>query len=125
MLNSVQLQGRLASDPELRQTTTGVAVATFRIGIQRDYDRNKADWVNVIAWRQTAEFVKNYFRKGDSILIQGVLQSRTYEDKNKVKRYALEVVAQTVNFCGSKRAEESPTEYEDLTPPPDDSDLPF
>ncbi len=135
MLNKVILQGRLIADPELRHTPNGVAVATFRIAVDRDFkDKNtgerQADFINVVAWRATGEFVSKFFSKGRMAIVSGALQSRNYEDKEGNKRYTLEVVADNVYFGDSKKeqaAEKEPeyrepqfTEYQD-----DDGDLPF
>ena len=98
--------GRLTADPELRQTPNGVAVTTFTVAIDRGFVRQgeerKADFINVVAWRQTAEFVSRYFTKGSMIAVQGSIQTRTYDDKNGLKRYVVEIVADNVSFCGSK-----------------------
>ena len=107
MLNKTFLQGRLVADPELRHTTTGVAVATFRLAVDRDFkDKNtgerQADFISVVAWRQTGEFVSRYFSKGRMAVVEGKLQSRTY-DKDGVRQYITEVVADNVYFGDSKR----------------------
>ena len=106
MLNCVVLMGRLVADPELRTTTSGISVSSFRVAVDRRFQRNgeekQADFINCVAWRQTADFVSQYFRKGSMIAVQGSLQSRSYEDKNGMKRTAYEVVADNVSFCGSK-----------------------
>lgn len=107
MLNKTFLQGRLVADPELRHTTSGVAVATFRLAVDRDFkDKNtgerQADFISVVAWRQTAEFVSRYFSKGRLAIVEGKLQSRTY-DKDGVRQYITEVVADNVYFGDSKR----------------------
>ncbi len=102
MLNRVVLQGRLAADPELRQTPNGVSVASFRIGVSRNYNREQTDWINIVAWRQTAEFVKKYFFKGNLILLEGSIQTRTYQDRDGNNRSAVEVVADQVYFAESK-----------------------
>ena len=134
MLNKVFMLGRLVADPELSHTPNGVAVASFRIAVDRDFKdksgERQADFVNVIAWRATAEFVSKFFSKGRMAIVEGKLQSRNYEDKDGNKRYALEVIADNVYFGDSKRdqaAEKEPefqppqfTEYQD-----DDGDLPF
>ena len=134
MLNKVFMQGRLVADPELRHTPNGVAVASFRIAVDRDFKdksgERQADFVNVIAWRATGEFVSKFFSKGRMAIVEGKLQSRNYEDKDGNKRYALEVVADNVYFGDSKRDQEPEkepeyqppqfTEYQD-----DDGDLPF
>ena len=82
MLNYIVIQGRLSKDPELRYTRNQTAVATFSVAVQRDYDREKADFIDVIAWRQTAEFVEKHFRKGQMIIVSGSLQMREWEDKH-------------------------------------------
>ena len=106
MLNVVVVQGRLAADPKLRQTTTGKNVASFRIGCDRGRKdangQSQADWFDVVAWDRTAEFVCRYFQKGSMILVDGRLQSRQYQDKNGNNRTAIEIVASNVNFAGPK-----------------------
>ncbi len=106
MLNSVVLNGRLVADPELRTTTSGISVISFTIAVGRDFvkagEERQADFIDIVAWRQTAEFVSRYFFKGSLILVQGTLQTRSYEDKNGNKRKAVEVVADKINFCGPK-----------------------
>ena len=108
MLNVVAIMGRLARDPELRQTTTGKNVASFRIACDRGRrdanGQSQADWLDVVAWDRTAEFVCKYFQKGSLIAIDGRLQSRSYQDKNGQNRTAVEIVAQNVSFCGSKES---------------------
>lgn len=108
MLNKVFLQGRLVADPELRHTQNGVAVATFRLAVDRDFkDRQtgerKADFINVVAWRQTGEFVSRYFTKGRMAIVEGKLQTRDYTDREGNRRYATEVVADSVYFGDSRR----------------------
>ena len=134
MLNKVFMQGRLVADPELRHTPNGVAVASFRIAVDRDFKdksgERQADFVNIVAWRATAEFVSKFFSKGRMAIVEGKLQSRTYEDKDGNKRYALEVVADNVYFGDSKKDQE-PEKEPEFQPPQfteyqdDDGDLPF
>ncbi|MFR3225548.1 MAG: single-stranded DNA-binding protein [Blautia massiliensis (ex Durand et al. 2017)] len=106
MLNVVAIMGRLARDPELRQTTTGKNVASFRIACDRGRrdanGQNQADWFDVVAWDRTAEFVCKYFQKGSLIVVDGRLQSRSYQDKTGNNRTAIEIVANNVNFAGPK-----------------------
>ena len=106
MLNCAVLMGRLVADPELRTTTNGTSVTSFRIAVDRNFVRQgaerQADFIDIVAWRQTAEFVTRYFHKGSMIAVQGSIQTRNYEDKNGNKRTAVEVVADNVSFCGSK-----------------------
>ena len=107
MLNQIVLMGRLTRDPELRYTQSQTPVASFRIAVDRDFGgrdgaERQTDFIDVVAWRQTAEFVSRYFRKGSMIAVQGSIQTRNYEDRNGNKRYAFEIVADNVSFCGSK-----------------------
>ena len=106
MLNCVTLMGRLVADPELRTTTTGRAVCTFRIAVDRSFvkagEQRQADFITIVAWESTANFVTRYFTKGSMIAIQGSIQTRQYEDQSGNKRTAFEVVAREVSFCGSK-----------------------
>ncbi len=104
MLNRVVLMGRLAADPELRQTPNGASVVTFRIAVTRTFNRDMTDWIDVVAWRQQAEFVSKYFSKGSMIVIEGSIQTRSYEDRQGNKRTAVEVVADQVHFAESKSA---------------------
>ena len=131
MLNRIILMGRLAADPELRTTNSGVSVVSFRIGVARDYDREQTDWIHIVAWRQTAEFVSKYFSRGSMIVLEGTLQSRQYQDRDGNNRTAYEVQADRVWFAESKgaKAAEKPDvepdleEYEDLDS--NGEDLPF
>ena len=106
MLNCVTLMGRLVADPELRTTTTGKSVATFRIAVDRSFvrqgEQRQADFITIVAWENTANFVCRYFQKGSMIAIQGRIQTRSYEDNTGAKRTAFEVLASEVSFCGSK-----------------------
>ncbi len=106
MINTVVLMGRLTFDPELRTTPSGVSVVRFQIAVDRNYQKageeRKADFVDVTAWRQTADFVSRYFHKGSMIAIEGSLQTDNYTDKDGNKRKSIQVVANNVSFCGSK-----------------------
>ena len=112
MLNVVAIMGRLAADPQLRQTTTGKNVASFRIACDRGRrdanGQSQADWLDVVAWDRTAEFVCKYFQKGSLIAVDGRLQSRQYQDKNGNNRTAIEIVANNVNFAAPKSANAAP-----------------
>lgn len=104
-LNNVTLMGRLTGDVELRTTTSGKSVATFRIAVDRSYSKDgkkEADFITIVAWGNTADFVAKYFSKGSMIALRGEIQTRNYEDKNGNKRTATEIVAREVSFCGSK-----------------------
>ena len=145
MLNKVFIMGRLARDPELRRTQTGVAVASFTLAVDRDY-KDKAsgergvDWIECTAWRQTADFVCKYFTKGRMAVVEGRLQISDWTDKDGVKRRRAEVVADQVYFGDSKPAGQGNTPAQTYTPPPgygappaqeftqlddDDGELPF
>ena len=108
MLNHIVIMGRLARDPELRHTQSGVAVASFRLAVDRDFkDKNTGeratDWIDVVAWRQTGEFVSRYFTKGRMAVVEGRLQIRDWTDRDGGKRRSAEVVADNVYFGDSKR----------------------
>lgn len=108
MLNIVAVMGRLARDPEMRQTTTGKSVASFTIACDRGRKdangQSVCDWLNIVAWDKTAEFVCKYFQKGSMIAVDGRLQTRSYQDKSGQNRTAVEIVAQNVNFGSSKES---------------------
>ena len=107
MLNRVILMGRLVADPELKTTNTGVSVTSFRIAVDRAYvkqgEERQADFIDVVAWRSTAEFVCRNFSKGSLIAIDGQLQSRQYQTKDGQNRTAIEAVAENVSFTGERR----------------------
>lgn len=106
MLNTAVIMGRLVADPELRTTTTGLPVTSFVVAVDRSFvkagEERQADFIDVVAWRTTAEFVTKYFHKGSMIAVQGSIQTRLYDDKNGNKRKAFEIVADNISFCGSK-----------------------
>ncbi|MBQ7353765.1 MAG: single-stranded DNA-binding protein [Clostridia bacterium] len=101
-LNKAILGGRLTADPELKQTPQGVPVTSFSIAVNRKGKDAQADFINCVAWRQTAEFICRYFKKGSSICISGSIQTRTWNDQQNNKRYATEVVAEEAFFVDSK-----------------------
>ena len=139
-LNKVILIGNLTADPELKQTQSGISVVSFTIAINRRYQsknategQQTADFINIVAWRQSAEFVSRFFKKGKPILVCGSIQSRSYTDNQGNKRYVTEVVADEVGFVESKSESQSDASqyvpdaysqprFEDVT---DDGDLPF
>ena len=110
MLNVAVLMGRLTADPELRHTPNGIAVTTFTIAVDRGYAKagteRQADFIDIVAWRGTAEFVCKYFRKGQMIAEEGSIQTRSYTDREGVKRKAFEIQANNVSFTESKRSSE-------------------
>jgi len=106
MFNLVVLTGRLTADPELKNTPNGVPVTSFSIAVNRNYragEEQQTDFINIVAWRQRAEFITKYFTKGSMIGIEGSIQTRRYQDKNGNNRTAFEVVANNVQFVESKR----------------------
>lgn len=109
MLNIVAIMGRLVADPELRTTTQGTNVCTFRIACERSYskpgEQRRADFVDIVAWGKTAEFICKFFQNGSMIAVDGSLQTRNYQDKQGNKRTAVEVVANNISFAGAKAAD--------------------
>ncbi len=122
MLNRIQIMGRLTRDPELRYTGSGVPVASFRIAVDRDFgtDEKETDFIDIVAWRKTGEFVSRYFTKGSMAVVSGRLQMRNWTDRDGNKRTSAEVVADSVYFGDSRKSRgESqhtdgiPVDYED------------
>ena len=106
MFNLVVLTGRLTADPELKTTSNGISVTTFSIAVDRRYrsgEERQTDFITIVAWRSSAEFITKYFKKGSLIGIEGSIQTRKYQDKNGNSRTAFEVVASNVQFVESKR----------------------
>lgn len=108
-LNKVVLAGRMTADPELKQTPSGVSVLSFTIAVNRSYSsknseqgERQADFITVVAWRQTAEFISKYFRKGSAICVTGSIQTRTWQDQQGNRRYATEVLADEASFVESR-----------------------
>lgn len=127
MLNVVFLRGRLTRDPELRTTQAGLAVTNFGLAVQRDYSE-VTDFLEIVAWRKTAEFIAKYFRKGQQILIRGMLQTREYTDNDGKNRKAYEVIAEHAEFVDKKPAnevEEKKEVTQDDFAVSDDEELPF
>ena len=143
MINTVALMGRLVYEPELKTTQSGISVLSFVVACDRSYQsqgqERQADFIDCVAWRQTAEFISRYFHKGSMIAIEGSIQTRNFTDKNGNNRKAVEVVCDNVSFCGSKaesgtvqnnvQPAAQPTyqnavasDFEEIT---DDEDLPF
>ena len=105
MLNCAIIMGRLTADPELRKTPSDVSVTSFTVAVDRKYNKDEekiADFINVVAWRGSADFVCKYFKKGQMIAVQGEIQTRSYDDKDGIKRWVTEIIADNVSFCGSK-----------------------
>lgn len=151
MLNVIAVMGRLVADPELRKTNSGISTTTFTIACDRSYVKpgteRQTDFLDIVAWRGTAEFAAKYFRKGQLVAVNGSLQTRTYEDKEGKKRKVFEIVADNLHFAESKgsggggaqqgysqpparMAEAEPVSYsagepEDFSVIDDSEDLPF
>ena len=125
MLNKVILMGRLTRDPELRSTPQGVSTCSFSLAVDRNFVRQgeerKADFINCVAWRQTAEFMSKYFKKGSLMAIEGSIQTRSWEDDGKTQ-YATEVVVGQVYFAESKRVSADAPAAPDMG---EDDDLPY
>ena len=106
MLNKVILMGRITQDLEVKQTPSGVSVLSFTVAVQRSYakqgEEKQTDFISCVAWRQQAEFIGKYFKKGRMIAIEGNLRTRTYDDKNGTKHYVTEVFVDNVSFTGEK-----------------------
>ena len=105
-MNKILLMGRLTKDPELRYTQGGTAVASFTLAVNRSFanqnGEREADFINCVAWQKAAEFVANYFKKGQQMVLEGRLQVRSYDDNNGQRRWVTEVVTEKVEFVGSK-----------------------
>lgn len=110
--NTISISGRLTKDVELRYTTTDKPVATFTLAVDRDGKDAGCDFINCVAWQNTALFVDKYFRKGSGAIVTGRLQMRNYEDKNGNKRTAAEVIANSVYFAGDKKEDNEKPGYQ-------------
>ena len=116
MLNHIVIMGRLARDPELRRTGSGIAVTSFRLAVDRDFapkdgGERETDWIDCVAWRQTGEFVSKYFTQGRMAVVSGRLQIRNWTDKDGNKRSSAEVVADNVYVGDSKRDDHAGSAY--------------
>ena len=131
MLNRIIIMGRLVRDPELRRTQSGNAVTSFTLAVDRDFKADggerETDFINCVAWRNTAEFVDKYFTKGRMAVVSGRLQNRSWTDKEGNKRKATEIVAESVYFGDSKREElqSYAAPQESFAELPDDGEIPF
>ncbi len=118
-LNKVVLCGRLTADPELKQTQSGIAVVTFTLAVNRRFQSRsadaapaqQADFISVVAWRQTAEFISKYFKKGSALCVTGSLQTRSWQDQQGNRRYATEVVVDEAMFVDSRSDAAAPAPY--------------
>ena len=133
MLNKVILMGRLTADPEHKQTASGVSVTSFSLAVERSFSgkgkERETDFITIVAWRQTADFICKYFAKGRMVALEGSIQTRRYEDRNGNKRTAVEVGADHVYFTGEKKesvdlSSFNPDDFEEIDSGGDE-DLPF
>lgn len=125
-LNTITVMGRITKDIELRRTNTGTPVASFTVAVDRDFDKGKTDFIECVAWKNTAEFAAKYFSKGSKAVVTGSLQMRDWEDKNGNKRRSAEIVVGSMYFADSKKE----SGYSALVAPEmdeieDDGDVPF
>lgn len=122
MLNKTIVMGRLVADPELRHTANNVAVTTFRIAVDRNYTpkgaERQTDFINIVAWRNTADFVSRYFHKGQLVALEGSIQTRSYTDNQGNNRTAFEVVADQVYFAESRNSSSQNPSASSFAPPP-------
>ncbi len=140
-MNNVSLIGRLTADPELKHTQSGISTVRFTIAVDKQFakqgEERQADFISIVAWRQTAEFICRYFLKGQRIAMTGRIQTGSYTGRDGNKRYTFDVLAENVEFCEPKRSDttsvvassvptvQSPPELPDVTELPSDDDLPF
>lgn len=130
-MNKVILMGRLTKEPELKQTPNQVSVVRFSLAVNRRFvkeGQQEADFINCVAWRQTAEFISRYFHKGSMIAVAGSIQTRSWEGQDGKRQYATEVLADEVYFTGEKKLENQSQPQADIFTgfaPADDEDLPF
>lgn len=128
MINNVTLMGRLTAAPELKQTPNGTSVTAFCIAVDRRFQpkdgEKQTDFINCVAWRNTAEFITKYFSKGDMIAVTGEIQTRKYQDNGGNNRVAFEIVIENASFCGGKNGgnTNSAPQLEEIS---NDDDLPF
>ena len=132
MLNKVILMGRLVAEPDVRNTPSGVSVTTFSLAVDRGYakpgEEKQVDFIQIVCWRSTADFVGKYFSKGQLVAVEGAIRTRNYTDQSGTKRYITEVVANEVFFAEGKKQQQQPTESGAMNPLDvqySDSDLPF
>lgn len=127
-MNKVFLIGRLTADPEFRQTASGVAYCRFSVAVDRPTkagEEKQADFIRISAWRATAEFIARYFSKGKKIVIEGTLRNNDYTDKDNVKHYSMEVIAQNVEFGESKAANGGGGDYQQASTAQDAQNAPY
>jgi len=123
MLNTAIIMGRLTADPELKSTGAGVSVCSFTVAVDRRFkgqnEERQTDFIRCVAWRQSAEFLSRYFRKGSMVAVTGSIQVRNYEDKNGNRREAVELVAEQISFTGERNQGNAGGSYRDAPPLPE------
>ena len=129
-MNVVNIIGRLAADPELKTTGSGISVTNICVAVDRKVTKGEdkiTDWIDVVAWRNTAEFICKYFQKGSPIVVTGSLQTRMWDDKNGQKRKTVEVIADSVEFVPKAKGENTvkADDTDSFQPIEDDEDVPF
>ena len=126
MLNNVSIMGRLTADPELKYTQSDIAVTSFTLAVERDFknanNEKETDFIDFVAWRKTAEFICNYFHKGQLAAVTGSIQTRKYEDKDGNTRKAVEIVANNIYFAESKKDSETSDESRNTSNTVDNND---
>lgn len=132
MLNEIILQGRLTDNPELKTTNSGKYVTSFSLAVERDFSTSgekETDFINIVAWNKTAEFITKFFTKGKQMLVKGSLQVRKYQTQNGENRYVTEVLADKVYFCGDKSNTDPLVDFQnkldEFVNAEDDETLPF
>lgn len=132
MLNSVDIQGRLTKDPEIRNTSNQIAVASFTLACDRPFKDNngnkQTDFISCVAWRNTATFIGQYFHKGDMLIAHGRIQTRSYDDNQGKKVYVTELLVEEANFGGGQKTETKPAPEEQSVygaPEVEERELPF
>lgn len=123
MMNLLVIKGRISSDIQLKATASGKEVANFSVAVNRRFKREETDFFEVVAWGKTGVFVNTYFKKGQEILLSGEMQCRKWPDKEGNNHYTWELIADTVEFCGSKN--DGSVQPNQAEQPADDDDAPF
>lgn len=132
MFNKAILMGRLTKNPETSTSPSGTVVTRFTLAIDRRFSKDETDFLNIVTFNKTAEFVQKYFTKGQMALVSGSIQTRSWEGQDGQKKYATDIIADEVNFCGSKndeqtapKTESKPTPKDDFVELGEDDELPF
>ena len=124
-MNNVSLIGRLTKDPELKTTQSGLSVCRFTVAVDRPYSKDQTDFINCVAWKKTAEFINNYFCKGQRIALTGSIQTGSYTDKDGKTVYTTDINVNNVEFCESKKQNHNNLNNIETEDMPFDDDLPF